>query len=132
MVEKLSVNEAGYNRLPVHADGTPFLASQQRNLQRSRADKVKLSFVESIIELHPRRWLIIRSRRELAADKNLKKYKHESGDFVFSRSSTWRSRALKELVHPTNTERNRIHEELASEQLFECLFPTILHFVVQL
>ena len=55
----------------------------------------------------------------MSANKVLMKFKHQSGDFVFSRSSTCRSSALEELMHPVNNERNCIHAEMVSEQLLE-------------
>ena len=58
----------------------------------------------------------------MAANKPLKKFKHLSGDFMFSRSSTWRSLALEELVRPVNDARKCIHATMASEQLLEGYF----------
>ena len=68
------------------------------------------------------RWLIFRSRSELAAAKVLKKFKHQSGDFIFSKTSTWRSSALEQLMLPVNAERNVIHSKMESEQLVEGYF----------
>ena len=59
------------------------------------------------------------SRSEMTANKVLKKFKYQSGDFIFSKSSTWRSSPLEELMRPVNNERTRIHAEMASEQLLE-------------
>ena len=55
----------------------------------------------------------------MAANKVLKKFKHQSGDSICSRTSTWRPSALEELMRPVNNERNRIHAEMASDQLLE-------------
>ena len=42
----------------------------------------------------------------MLANKVLKKFKRQYGDFIFSKSSTWRSSALEELMRPVNEERN--------------------------
>ena len=56
------------------------------------------------------------------AKKVLKKFKHQSGDFIFCRTSTWRSSRLEKLMRPVNEERNRLHAEMASAQLLAGYF----------
>ena len=85
-------------------------------------ENVELSFVDSMIEMWKLRCLIMCLKSELLAAKTLKKYKHLSEDFVYSRSSTWRSSALEKLMAPKKEERNCLHCEMASEQLLECYF----------
>ena len=58
----------------------------------------------------------------MAANKVLKKFKLQYGDFIFSETSSWRYSALEELMRPVKSEINHIHAELASEQLLEGYF----------
>ena len=119
VVKRLSANESAFQRIPINSDNSALHTSQQKILQNTPIGKVELSLVDSIVKMWKLRWLIIRSRSEIAANKVLKKFKHLSGDFIFSRSSTWRSSALEGLMRPVKDERNRIHAELESEQLLE-------------
>ena len=81
-----------YQRVPINVDSRALHASQLKGIKISPF-KVELSLVDSIIEMWKLRWLIVQSMIGMAADKVLKKFKHQSGDFIFLRSSTWRSSA---------------------------------------
>ena len=58
----------------------------------------------------------------MAVDKVMRKFRHQSGDFFFSKTSTWRSSTLEELMRPVNNDRNRIHAKMASEEMGEGYF----------
>ena len=80
-------------RTPINSDGRSWHSSQQKMVQRAPSGKIELSFVDSICEMWKLRWLIFRSRSEMAADKVLKKFKHQWGDFIPT---------LEELMRPVN------------------------------
>ena len=86
-----SVNEKVFNIIPINPDGTPLTHLQK---QESDSENLELPFIESMIEM----W-------EIWSCQTF------SGDFIFSRSSTWRSIALKKLMGPVNEERNHLHAE---------------------
>ena len=81
VVKTLSVNEKTYQRIPINVDGRTLHASQLKGMKTSHF-KVELSFVHSIVEMWKLRWLIVRSRSEVAANQVLTKFKHQSGDFI--------------------------------------------------
>ena len=91
-------------------------------MQKNHTVNTKPSFVDSIFEMWKLRWLIVRSKSEMMANKVLKKFKHQAGDFIFSRSSSWRSTRLENLMRPVYYERNRLHAEMASAQLLAGYF----------
>ena len=88
-VKRLSVNDKAYMRTPINSDGRSWHSSKQNTVERIPSGQVELSFVHSIYEMWKLRWLIFRSRSEMAADKVLKKFKHQSGDFFYSKTSTF-------------------------------------------
>ena len=80
VVKRLSVNESAFQKIPINSNSRALHASQHKALQSIPTGKVELSIVDSIVEMWKLRWLIIRSKSEMAADKVLKKFKHLSGD----------------------------------------------------
>ena len=72
-VKRLSVNEKAYRHIPINSDGRALHSQQQKLLHKKPSGDVEFSFVDSIIEMCKLRWLIFRSRSEMAAEKVLKK-----------------------------------------------------------
>ena len=89
IVKKFSLNDSAYLRVPFNADGRPLHPLQQKSMQKIHTVNTEPSFVVSIFKMWKLRWLIVRSKSEMLANKVLKKFKHQSGDFIiFSRFSS--------------------------------------------
>ena len=99
IVRKRSVNDSAYLKVPFNSDGRPLHPSQEKSMQKKHTSETEPSFVDSIFEVWKLRWLIVRSKSEMMANKALKKLKHQLEDFIFSRSSTCRSSRLEKLMH---------------------------------
>ena len=83
-VKRLSVNDKAYMHNPINSNGKSWHSSQQQMVQRACSGKIELSFVDSIYEMWKLRWLIFRSKSEMAADKQLKSSSTNLGDFIFN------------------------------------------------
>ena len=86
-------------------------------LRHSRNFAMLMVDFDSINETWKLCWLVLRSRVEFIAYKQLKKHKHCSSDFVWIGNSS-----LEKLMYPINEERNRKPAEEAALQLLKLPF----------
>ena len=102
-----------------HKGCSSFQCHQKQEMEENTT--LELSFVESIFMMNKLRKKIEKAKAECIAFNNIRMYSHNFGDFVFYRSTNFRSTYLETLAESKNKELNTNARKMAAEYYLEVL-----------